>query len=295
MNCAKIPLMPGNLIESNQELIPVPPRPPDYDSARRGLIVAEELKEVIRYRELIFQLVRRDLVARYKRSVMGVAWTMLNPLGMMVVLTIVFSQLFRMVEGFPVYVLSGLIAWTFFSQTTTAIINVFVWGGDFFQRIYLPRSAFAISAIGTGLVNLLLSLVPLILVMLVIGFPIKPTIIFQPFPILLLACFALGFGLLISSLAVYFPDVAEMYGIVLTAWLYLSAVFYPLDILPQQLRDLMWLNPMLPLMSLFRMPVYDGRFPALAELIPAVAISLLTLVVGWWIFAKKSDDFAYRA
>lgn len=281
-------------IERGQAGFRVPQRAPNYDSQRSGLIVLDELREVWRYRELIFQLVRRDIVARYKRSVMGIAWTMLNPLGMMIVLTVVFSQVFKMIEGFPAYVLSGIIAWTFFSQTTTAIINVFVWGGDFFQRIYLPRSTFAISAICTGLVNLLLSLVPLVLVMLVIGHPITPAIIFQPIPILLLAFFALGFGLIISSIAVYFPDVVEMYQIVLMAWSYLSAIFYPIEILPEEVRALMWLNPIMPLVNLFRQPIYGGQIPTVTDLLPALIISTAALMVGWWVFVRKSDEFAYR-
>lgn len=281
-------------IEIGQERFPVPLKSPDYDSARRGFLMLDEIKEVLHYREMIYQLVRRDVVARYKRSVMGIAWTMLNPLGMMIVLTIVFSQVFKTVPGFPAYILSGIIAWTFFSQTTTAIINVFVWGGDFFQRIYLPRSTFAIAAIGTGLVNLLLSFVPLIIVMLVIGFPIMPSIILQPIPIFLFACFSLGFGLLITSVAVFFPDVVEMYQIILMAWSYLSAIFYPIDILPAEVRAYMWLNPIMPLINLFRLPIYEGRIPTLADLLPAIIIAVVALVLGWWVFAKKSDEFSYR-
>ncbi len=282
-------------IEQGQEPNFVPRTLPVYDSARRGFIVLDEMLEVIRYRELIYQLVRRDIVARYKRSVLGIAWTMLNPLGMMIVLSIVFSQIFKTVPGYPAYVLSGIIAWNFFSQTTSAIISSFVWGGEFFQRIYLPRSVFAFSAIGTGLVNVLISFVPLVVVMIVIGAPIRPAFIFEPIPIILMACFSLGFGLLISSIAVYFPDVAEMYQIVLMAWSYLSAIFYPLDILPKQMMPLLRFNPILPLIKLFRLPIYDGKIPGIADLLPALLISLVTICVGWWIFARKSDEFAYRA
>jgi ABC-2 type transport system permease protein len=282
-------------IELVQEQFSVPRTAPVYDSARRGFIAIDEIREVIRYRELIYQLVRRDIVARYKRSVLGIAWTMLNPLGMMIVLTIVFSQIFKTVPGYPAYVLSGLIAWNFFSQTTMSIISSFVWGGDFFQRIYLPRSIFAISAIGTGLVNLFLSFVPLFAVMLVIGFPIQPAIILEPIPILLFAFFALGFGLLVSSIAVFFPDVVEMYQIVLMAWSYLSAIFYPLDILPKAMLPLMQFNPMLPMINLFRMPIYQGKIPGALDFLPALVITLVTFSCGWWLFAKKSDEFAYRA
>ena len=135
---------------------------PTYDSAQRKSVPLVELQEDWRYRDLIFFLVRRDITARYKRSVLGIAWTMLNPLGMMIVLSIVFSQIFRItIENYPAYVLSGLIAWTFFSQASSSSIYALVWGGDLFQRIYVPRSIFAISSIGTGLINLLLSIVPI--------------------------------------------------------------------------------------------------------------------------------------
>ncbi len=138
-----------------------------YDSQRRRHPAVDELREAYRYRYLILQLVRRDILTRYKRSVLGVAWTLLNPLGMMLVLTIAFSQVFKFdVEGYPTYVLSGLLPWTFFSQTTTAAMTNLIWGGDILNRIYIPRASFAIAAMGTGLVNILISTVPLLIVML---------------------------------------------------------------------------------------------------------------------------------
>ena len=267
---------------------------PIYDSSRRGLLVLDEFREAYRYRGLIFQLVRRDIVARYKRSVLGVAWTMLNPLGMMIVLTIVYSQLFKSIEGYPAYILSGLIAWNFFSQTTSAAINSLVWGGDFFQRIYVPRSVFALAAMGTGLVNLVLSLAPLIGVMLIVHVPLRSTIIFFPIPVLFLTMFSLGVGLLISCIAIYFPDVVEMYQIILQAWFFLTPILYPLDALPENLRPVLAFNPLAPIIKLFRIPLYDGKIPTSPDLLPAFLISLVVIVVGWWIFTRKSDEFAYR-
>src|SRR5215212_9114533 len=134
-----------------------------YDSKYRKSPAVEEFLDIIKYRDLIYQLVRRDIVARYKRSFLGIAWTMLQPLGMMAVLTIVFSQLFGTVEGYAAYLLSGLIAWTFFAQTTTAAIFQSVWGGTLMRRIYVPQTVFSVASIGTGVVNLSLSLVPLLL------------------------------------------------------------------------------------------------------------------------------------
>ena len=217
-----------------------------YDSQRRGHPAVDELREAFRYKYLILQLVRRDVLTRYKRSVLGVGWTLLNPLGMMLILTIAFSQVFKFdVEGYPTFVLSGLLPWTFFSQTTTAAMTNLIWGGDILNRIYIPRGSFAIAAIGTGLVNILLSTAPLLLVMLLTGIPITPAIAFLPIPILLLACFSLGVGLLISTLAVYFPDIAEMYQIILMGWFYLTPIIYPESILPEAFQTIaLYLNPM---------------------------------------------------
>lgn len=260
------------------------------------MLALDELREVWHYRNLFYQFVRRDVVTRYKRSVLGVAWTMLNPLGMMLVLTVAFSQIFRFnTPNYPAYVLSGLLVWNFFSQTTTMSMTTLVWGGGLFKRIYMPRSIFALSSMGTGLVNLVLALVPMILIMLITGTPIRWTLLFLPVPILFLVMFALGIGLILSTVAVYFPDVSEMYQIILTAWMYLTPIIYPASMLPDQLRFwLEWFNPMVHIVRLFRLPLYDGRLPTWGEFWPAMAISLIFCTVGWILFTRKSDEFAYR-
>ena len=267
-----------------------------YDSAKRGSAALEELRGIFQYRDLIFQLVRRDVVTRYKRSVLGIAWTMLQPLGMMVILSLVFSTLFASVRGYPTYILSGLIAWTFFSQTTNAIIVHTVWGGELFRRIYLPRTSFAVSSVGTGLVNLALSIVPLLILMLLTGTPLRWSAFFIALSMLLLAAFTLGMGLIISTLAVFFPDVSEMYQIILLAWMYLTPIIYPEEIIPQAYRYWLFnLNPMYHLVKVFRMPLYDGLLPDWKTLLAGGIVSLLTLVIGWIVYSKKADEFAYYA
>lgn len=269
---------------------------PIYDSARQGSPAIEELRAVFNYRYLIVQLVRRDILTRYKRSALGVAWTMLNPLGTMLILTIVFSQAFGgSQQGYAAYVLSGLIAWNFFAQSTNAATLHLVWGGSLLKKIYIPRTSFAISATGTGLINLLLSLIPLVLVMLIIQVPIRWTIVLLPIPILFLAMFALGVGLIISTMAIYYADIAEMYQILLTAWMYLSPVIYSPEILPEAYRYwIVRLNPMFYLIELFRMPVYYGKVPGVDLLLISAGIATITLFFGWIFFTSKSDEFAYR-
>jgi ABC-type polysaccharide/polyol phosphate export permease len=160
----------------------------------------------------------------------------------------------------------------------------------------MPRTAFAISAVGTGLVNLVISVVPLIAIVLFLKIPITAGILFLPVSMILLTCFSLGIGLLLSTMAVYFPDITEMYQIILLAWMYFTPVIYPQDVIPQAYR--FWVftfNPMYYLLRLFRMPIYDGVFPDWQTLLIGAGVSFVTLFVGWLIFARKADEFAYHA
>lgn len=265
-----------------------------FDSSTRPPRPIEEIIQTFHYRNLVLQLLRRNILARYKRSFLGIAWTMLNPLGMMLVFTVAFSAAFN-TPGYAAYVLCGITAWNFFSQTTTAAIVDLVWGGQLLHRIYIPRTSFALAGIGTGMVNAILSMLPLGLVMIFSDIPLTWSVTFLPVSLLIMACFSLGVGLLLSTFAVYFPDVAQMYQIVLQAWMYLTPVIYPESILPEAIR--FWvvrLNPMYALVNLFRLPIYDGRFPNWNEVWPITLISFAVLAVGWWYFSIKSDEFAYR-
>jgi ABC-type polysaccharide/polyol phosphate export permease len=267
---------------------------PIYDSTNQLPHAIQELKEIFRYRNFLFQLIRRDILTRYKRSFLGIAWTMLNPLGTMVVLTIVFSRLFGATQEYPVYVLTGLLAWNFFQKSTSAAMSNMVWGGSLLKNIYLPRTSFSLSAIGTELVNLLLSIVPLTLVILVTGASFHFSLVYLPISIVLVAGFSLGMALLLSTFAVYFPDVLEMYQILLTAWFYLTPIIYPATIFPEKYRPFLVLNPFTYFVQLFHIPIYDGRIPTWMEFWPALVCSIGMLVIGWLVFTKKIDEFAYR-
>lgn len=266
-----------------------------YDSALRDPLPLEELKGALKYRSLIVQLVNRDIISRYKRSVLGIAWTMLNPFGTMLILALVFSRLFHSLESYPIYVLSGLIGWTFFSQTLFAALNQNVWGGAILHRIYIPRTTFTISALGTGLVNFLISLIPLAVIMLVLSFPFHLSLLFLPVSILLLTMFTLGLALLFSTLAIYFPDTVEMIQVALTAWMYLTPIIYPKEIVPEVIRNWVFpLNPLYYFVELIRQPIYDGTLPSVHILIISLVIALVTLVAGWLVFSWKANELTYR-
>lgn len=267
----------------------------EYDSDRQSSRFLREIVELWRYRDLLGLMIANVVKTRYKRSVLGVVWTLLNPLLNMIVLTVAFSTFFRnSLEHYPVYVLSGLIVWNFFVQTTTFAMNSLVWGGSLIKRIYVPRSVFAVASLGNGLVNLGLSLIPLVAIMLVIGHSFFVTWWVMPLAVLLLSMFALGVALFLSILAAFFTDILEVYQVVLQAWFFLTPIMYPKTILPPQWAWFLNLNPMYDLLEIFRTPIYQGYLPGPNTFAAAVVAAGVSLLVGWWAFTRKADELAYR-
>jgi len=266
-----------------------------YDTARRPPPFLEELLALMTYKELVIQFVSRSIKTRYKRSVLGVLWTMLNPLFMMIILTLVFSNIFRFsIKNYPVYILCGLTVWNFFASSTSAAMGDMIWSGSLLSRIFVPKSIFTISSIGTGLVNFLIALIPLFAITLVLGVKIHPAVLVMPLAIVLLVVFALGMGLLLSAAAVYFPDMLPVYEVLLTLWLYSSPIIYPIEIVPQNLVWIFKLNPMYYLVHLFRAPLFDGIVPGLKEWLIGGGCAFGALLIGWAVFTSKSHEYAYR-
>ena len=267
----------------------------NFDSLNQKSPIKEEIRSLIIYRELIFQFVARSLKIRYKRSILGVIWTMLNPLLIMIVLTIVFSRLFRFqIEFFPIYFLSGQIIWLLFSSATSGSMSEMIWSGDLLKRIYIPKSTFAISSVFTSLINLLLSIVPLIGIALVLGLRIQISLVVWPVAILLVSIFALGIGLLLSTAVIYFADMLPVYEVILTIWLYLTPIIYPLEIVPSEWQWVFRLNPMYYYVEAFRMPLLYGIIPGWGIWLPATVIAIFTLLLGGLVFTAKSNEYAYR-
>lgn len=268
---------------------------PVYDSAQRPSPWLSEVSELVRYRDLLTLLVSKIIKTRYKRSMLGVAWTLLNPLLNMAVMTVAFSAVFEQtVEHYPVYVLSGLLWWNFFTQTTTYAMSSLVWGGGLLKRVYVPRTIFAVSSIAHGIINLVLSLTVLFAIMLIVGHPFHGTLWFLPVPILLLAAFSLGVALFMSTLAVFFVDVVDIFAVVLQAWFFLTPIIYPPEIFPAHYAWVLRVNPVNPLLETFRAPILRGVLPDAATLAVAAGSSLFILALGWWFFTRKADEFAYR-
>jgi ABC-type polysaccharide/polyol phosphate export permease len=265
-----------------------------YDSAGRRTGMVAELLELYRYQDLLKLLVSQMTTQRYKRSSLGVLWTLLNPLISMAVLTIAFSTVFKTTAAYPVYLLSGLVCWNFFSQTTVYSMHSLLWGGALIKRVYVPCTIFGVAAVANNLMNLGFSMVPLVLIMLILKQPFHATWWFVPVAIVLLAAFTLGMTLLMSTLAVFFGDVVEMYQLILQSWFFLTPVMYPLDVLPPRFKGLMALNPVYHLVEIFRAPIITGELPALEHLLWGAGWAGGTLLLGWWTITRKANEFAYR-
>jgi ABC-type polysaccharide/polyol phosphate export permease len=247
---------------------------------------------LFQYRDLIAYLVARDLKVRYRRSVIGVVWTMLQPLLTMGVLYVVFSRFFHQafdLYGYPVYVLAGILFWNFFQQGIVASMNSLRGNASILRKLPVPIAVFPVATVISGVVNLLFALVPLTLIMLVTGFPFSASMLFLPVSIALAALFTLGAGLLLSPLAVLFSDVTELVGVGLTLLMYLTPIFYPIAIVPEELRFVVRFNPVRSILEVFRDPIYFGKIPPLAHVGTALAVAVAALALGALVFRRSSD------
>jgi len=265
-----------------------------YDSARRRPRWIEEATSLWKYRGLVHELVIRDIKVRYKRSVLGILWTMLAPLLNMIALTLVFSAILKTaISNYPVYFMVGQIFWTFFSQTTVSAASQTQASNDLAKRMFVPRSVFVAAAVGGGLVNLFLSLVPLVLIIVVTGFPFHSAWVFLPVPIFILTLFTAGISLLLFTLCSRFADVREMYGVLVQTWFFLTPIVYEPSIVPARYRVWLSLNPMYHLIQVFRKPIYDGVLPSTELIVVSLTFSVVVLVTGWVYFCHRADKMAY--
>jgi len=254
----------------------------------------KEVLELIRYRELLRNLVIRDIKVRYKRSVLGFAWVMLNPLFMMLILSLVFSALFKVtVPNYTAYVLSGIIFWHFFSQGTSIALMGFTGNSDLLKKVYIPKTVFPLSDIISALINFMLSLIPLFVILLITGTRISYHIVFLPAAIILLFIFSFGFSLILSTITVFFKDMIYIYNVLLMAWMYLTPVFYPPTIVPERYRLFLSLNPLYHFIEIFRGCLYTDSPLIYEHFIYGLAFSALALLVGWAFYHRYKDRIVY--
>jgi ABC-type polysaccharide/polyol phosphate export permease len=268
---------------------------PDYDSAARPARPLEELLDVVANRHLLLALTARNVTVRYKRSWFGVAWTMVQPATLLLVLTVVFGQAFApQASSYALYLAPGLILWQFFAQTTTIIVVEVASGVELWRRVRMPKTALAIAATGSGLLNLGLAMLVLIACAAVLQVPLGAALLTLPLVVALTAIFALGIGLTIAAAATYFPDTAELYQALLIPWMFVTPVIYPRAILPLQVERAVSLNPMALFVDACRRPIVDNAAAPAGALGLMALIAAGSLLVGWLVYTRCADDIPYR-
>ncbi|MBM4140661.1 MAG: ABC transporter permease [Nitrospira sp.] len=253
-----------------------------------------EIHELYRYRELLRNLVSRDIKKRYKRSTLGFLWVMLDPLLIMLIFYIIFAGIFgRTVGNYTAYVISGIIMWQLFAQGTKVASLAFINNRSLINKLYLPKSIFPLSVVASSLVHFIFALVPLFAIILFSGTRLSYDLILLPFVVALIFIFSLGISLTVSTLAVFFHDVVYIYDVLLLAWMYLSAIFYPISILPKKFLILMSLNPVYHYISLFRAFLYDNTIPTTEHIIWGTVFALFSFLVGWVVYLKNKDRIIF--
>ena len=245
-----------------------------------------------KYRFLIKQLVSRDFKAKYKRSILGVFWSFLNPLLTMIVQYIVFSNLFRFdIPYYPVYLLSGIIVFNYFSEACGMALTSIIGNATLITKVYVPKYIYPLTRILSSLVNLLISMIPLIIVTMLSGLHPTKAYLLIPLMLVCLAMFCLGLGMLLSAAMVFFRDIQFLWGVLTMIWMYLTPIFYPESILPEQVVWVLKINPLYYFINFLRSCVIDGVSPEPVVYVQCFLISLCVLAVGAWVFKKSQDKF----
>ena len=252
----------------------------------------QKIKVFLKYKTLLNELVVRDIKVRYRKSVLGLLWTVLNPLLMMCVITVVFSTLFRQnIPSFPIYYLAGSLIFSFNSEATSNGLYSIIGSASLIKKVYIPKYLFPISKVLSALVNLGFSLVAMFVVMIVTGAPFHATLLLMPLPIFYVFLFTSGLSLLLAAATVYFRDIAHFWGVFVLAWTYFTPIFYPVTILPSFAMKIMQLNPMYHYVTYMRDVVLYGTFPGMKENLICFLIGAVTLLIGLWVFYRKQDRF----
>ena len=266
--------------------------------AGRSTALRPDMKELVfetyRNRELIWALALKELTIRYKRSILGFMWALLNPALLMLVLTVVFSTVMRFpIHNYPIFLLSALLPWTFFSQSLSYGVESIVGNSELIKKVRVSKLVFPMAAVVANLINLILSLIPLALLVLLMRYPFHWTWLYLPVPILALSIFTLGTCFLFASANVYYRDVTHIIQILLSAWFYLTPIIYSLDFIPPNNQWIFKLNPLIYVINGFRLSVYYGILPRPQSIVASFACAFLTLFVGFALFRKYQDDFVF--
>lgn len=251
------------------------------------------IKIFLKYKDLLYQLVSRDIKLKYRRSFLGYLWSVLNPLFVMVIMTIVFSTMFsRDIENFPVYLFTGKMLFDFTSVATRQAMQSITGNASLIKKTYIPKYIFTLSKVTSCMVDLVFSFGALLLVILATGTKITWTFLLTPVVIIQIYIFCCGLGFFLSTYNVFFRDIQYIYNAIMTAWMYLTPIFYPIESLPPMVMiGIKAINPLYYYIAQFRDLVYIGKIPGPRIFYGGWIIAFAMLSFGIFVFLKKQDKF----
>ena len=249
---------------------------------------------IYRYREMLINMVRRELRGKYKGSILGFLWTFINPLLQLVVYTIVFSNIMRMgVSNYEIFLFVALIPWMFFSTSVLSGAGSIIYNQSLVTKIYFPREILPLSVVTSNFINMIYCSVIVLAVVLFYHMNLNLEVWFMlPVIAFIEYILVIGIVLIVSALTVYFRDLEHILGIIIMAWQFLTPVMYPEAFVPSQYQAILYLNPMTPIIISFRDVLYYGKMPVVENLVYAFLWSLIIFICGFLLFGKLQKDFA---
>jgi len=249
----------------------------------------------IKYKELFYELVTRDIKLKYRRSVLGYLWSVLNPLLIMGVKILVFSHIFsRGVPNFPIYLIIGHLLFNFMTSATSRSLNSVIGNAGLLKKIYVPKYIFTFATVTSELVTFIFSLFALLIVIIGYGIPFSWKFFLIIIPIVLTYIFSLGLSLFLAQATVFFRDIVHIWSVVTTAWMFLSAIFYPINILPEKVHYFVTnYNPMYFYITMFRNFIIGVTHdPGMMDLILRGSIAAgISIIIGLISFARAKNKF----
>ena len=256
-------------------------------------VTRDRINTFFRYKDLLRELVVRDVKLKYRRSFLGYVWSILNPLMIMMIMVIVFSNMFRFdIQNYPVYLIIGQTVFNFVSESTNQAMWSITGNASLLKKTYVPKYIFTLSKVTSSCVNMLFSLGAMLIVLFVCRVPLNWYMLFIPVIILQVYVFSTGIGLFLSQATVFFRDVQYIYAAFMTGWMYLTPIFYPINQLPDGLKwGITTFNPLYSYITQFRTVVLMQQLPELGMILQGIIIAMAVLVLGTVCFMKNQDRF----
>jgi lipopolysaccharide transport system permease protein len=250
-------------------------------------------REIVDYRQMLYSLVQSDLRTRYKGSFLGFLWTFVNPLIMLIIYGVVFSNVMRIdIENYYLFVFIGLLPWIYFQSSIQVSASSIITNANLVKKIYFPREILTLSIVIGALINYLLGLVILLIALLVMGVELSMYMMLFPLILLIQTLLTYGLALLVSSLNVFFRDLEHILGLLLMGLFYFTPIIYPADMIPDKYLVYFNLNPLKPILQAYHDIFYYKQLPDIGSLMLILLISIVVFYFGWTVFNKLNKRFA---